>query len=59
MSHRFFVDSGSIDELLIEVFQLKENGLRFIGDKCSEKQKGFSDVVDDGFKRFSGVNWTE
>ena len=58
MKYSFFLYSGIIDELLLEVFQLKEQGFGFIGDRCNEKRKVFNDVKYNGFKRFSGVNWS-
>ena len=33
MSHSGFVVSDSVDNLLLEVFQLKEHGFGFIGDR--------------------------
>ena len=54
-----FVGSGSVGELLIEIFHLKDYGFRFIGERCNKKQKGFSDVRDDFFKLFSGINWSD
>ena len=45
-----FVFSGRVYELLLEVFQMKEHGFGFIGDRCNKKQKGFSDDGYDGFK---------
>ena len=56
MSHICFVVSNSVDNLLLEVFQLKEDGFDFIGDRCNEKRKILSYVGDNGFKIFSGVN---
>ena len=35
MRNSFFVVSGSVDELLIEVFQTKNPDLGFIGDRCN------------------------
>ena len=37
---------------------MKEHGFWFIGDRCNEKRKGFSDVGDNGFKCFSRFNWS-
>ena len=39
-----FLVSGSINEILIEVFHVEEHSLGFIVDRCSEKQKGLSDI---------------
>ena len=49
MKHVLFVGRGRIDELLIEVFQLKDHSFGFIGDRCNDKWNGFSDVGNDGF----------
>ena len=57
MRHVFFAGRGRIDELLIEVFQLKDHSFGFIGDMCNDKWNGFGDVVEDVLKRFSGVKW--
>ena len=54
MGNICFVGIVSIDEILIYVFHLKEHGFGFIRDICNEKQKGFSDIRDDGSKCFSG-----
>ena len=58
MGYGWFLGSSSIDEILIEVFQLKDQGLGSIGDIFNEKWKSLSDVRDNGFKRLGGVNWS-
>ena len=57
MRHGCSVVRGGIYELLFEVFQLKDHGFGLIQDRCNEKRKVLRDVKEDGFKRFSGVNW--
>ena len=56
MRHGCFVGSGSVDELLIEVFRMKEHGFEFIGDRCNDKREVFSYSGDNGFKCFSSVS---
>ena len=58
MRNGCFVGSNIIDEILFEIFQLKENVFGLIGDRCNDKRKGFRDVGDNGFKRLSGFNWS-
>ena len=58
MRHRFFVGSSSINTILFEVFGLKKHSFRFMGDRFKEKSEGFIDVKDNGFKCFSGFNWS-
>ena len=53
-----FVSSGGVDELMLELFQMKEHGFSFIGDRLNEKWKGFSYVGDDDFKCIIGFNWS-
>ena len=57
MRHGCSVVRGGKYELLFEVFQLKDHGFGLIQDRCNEKRKVLRDVKEDGFKRFSGVNW--
>ena len=58
MGHNCFVCSVSVDEILIEVFHMKDHSFGFIGDWCNKKRKGFSGIGDNGFKHFNGVNWS-
>ena len=58
MRHGCSVVRGGIYELLFEVFQMKDHGFGLIRDRCNEKQKVLRDFEDNGFKRFSGVNWS-
>ena len=44
-----FVDSGSIEDILLELFQMKEHGFGLIGDRCNDKRMVFVDFVEDGF----------
>ena len=37
---------------------MKDHGFGLIRDRCNEKQKVLRDFEDNGFKRFSGVNWS-
>ena len=37
---------------------MKENGFGLILDRCYEKRNVFNDVRENGFKCFSGVNWS-
>ena len=52
----WFVVGRSINELLLKIFQLEEQCLRFTGYRRNEEWKDFIDVGDDGFELFSGFN---
>ena len=49
-----FVRSSSIYEILLAVFHMKEQGFRFIGYRCNDKWKVFSDVVDNSLNTLMG-----
>ena len=53
-----FAGRGRVNDLQLEVFHMKEHGFGFIVDSYNKKRKGFSEFVDDNFKRFSGINWS-
>ena len=58
MRRGWFVGIRSIEEFLFDIFHLEEYSFWFIVYRNNEEGRGFSDVGDDGFKRFSGVNWS-
>ena len=56
MRHNYFGGSDRSDKLLVEIFQMEEQCLRFIGYRRNEEWKDFIDVGDNGFELFSGFN---
>ena len=50
--HIRIIGSSSIDKLLLEDFQLKKHGLRFIGYGFIDIQKGASEVGENVFNCF-------
>ena len=56
--HGCFLGSISTNKLLLEEFQLKNHGFGLMGNGCNEIWRRVSDVINDGFKLFSFVNWS-